>query len=222
VLLERFVCGRTRANAYLLAPADERAIIVDAGVGAAERVIDVVEAEGLVPQAIVLTHGHPDHIWTAARLADRYEIPAYIHAADASWFADPATGGQLRGVRLAGRALGRARRMRPRLLEVIDDNATIAAGPISVSVMHTPGHSRGSVCFLTSGGDEQVCFAGDTVFRGSIGHAVYPGGDRRALADSIRGKLLPLPDDLRLLPGHGKASSVGAERAVWNEFLGRT
>ncbi len=215
VLLERVVCGRARSNAYVYAPDGERALIVDAGMGAARGVIDIVGAEGLVPQALVLTHGHPDHIWTARELSDRYEIPAFIHTDDVGWFLDPATGVQMPVVRMAGRILARTKRLRPSRLTGVTDDERIAAGPFGVLVMHTPGHSRGSSCLLVDG----LCFAGDTVFKGSIGQAMFPGGDRLRLAESIRSKLLPLPDDVRLLPGHGRETSVGEERSAWERYL---
>lgn len=215
MLLERIVCGRARSNAYVYASSDERALIVDAGMGAASRVMEIVRSEGLVPQALVLTHGHPDHIWTARRLSDAYEIPAYIHADDVDWFVDPATGVQMPVVRIAGRALARARRLRPSRLSGVDDGRRIDAGPFAVDVIHTPGHSRGSACLLVDG----LCFAGDTVFKGNVGQAMFPGGDRLRLARSIETKLLPLPDDVRLLPGHGGESSVGEERERWMRFL---
>ena len=215
MLLERFVCGRARSNAYVLAADDRRAVIVDAGMGAARQVTDLVGAEDLLPQALVLTHGHPDHIWTARELSDRYEIGAYIHSDDVTWFTDPATGAQLPVVRLAGRMLARSRRLRPARLRGVQDGGTVEAGPFRVSVLHTPGHSRGSACLLV--GD--VCFAGDTVFKGNVGRAMYPGGDRGELAASIRSKLLPLPDNVGLYPGHGRETSVGQERANWVRFL---
>ncbi len=82
-------------------------------------------------------------------------------------------------------------------------------------VLHTPGHSRGSACFLV----DELCFAGDTVFKGNVGRVVFPGGDKLALRDSIRTKLLALPDELRLYPGHGGDTSVEAERRSWERFL---
>ena len=215
MLLERVVCGRARSNAYVYAPVDDRALIVDAGMGAARQVVDIVGAEGLVPQALVLTHGHPDHIWTARELSDRYEIPAYIHTDDVVWFVDPATGVRMPVVRMAGRMLARTKRLRPTRLSGVADGERIDAGPFTVTVMHTPGHSQGSACLLVDG----LCFAGDTVFRGNVGQAMFPGGDRLRLAESIRSKLLPLPDDVRLLPGHGRETTVGDERSGWERYL---
>lgn len=216
MLLERFVCGRARSNAYVYASEDRRALIVDAGVGAARQVIDVVGAEGLMPQALLLTHGHPDHIWQARQLADRYEIPAYIHADDVVWFSDPATGARLPVVRTAGRILARSRRLRPAALHGVADETTITADPFRIAVVHTPGHSRGSACLIVDG----LCFAGDTIFRGNVGQAVYPGGSKRALRESIRTKLLALSDDVRLYPGHGRETSVGEERTGWLRYVG--
>jgi hydroxyacylglutathione hydrolase len=210
----RFVCGRARSNAYVVHDPDGDALLVDAGMGAFAQVTECVEAKRLRPQAVLLTHGHPDHIWTARQLSDRYDVPTYIHIDDLAWFSDPATGEHVPVVRFAGRALGKVRRIRPRRLHVVGDAERIVAGGFGVDVMHTPGHSKGSVCLRV----DDVCFAGDTVFRGNVG-AVYLGGDKGALAESIRAKLVPLPDDMRLLPGHGSETTVGAERAGWERFL---
>ena len=192
MLLERIVCGRVRSNAYVYATESGDAIIVDAGPGAADRVVDIVDAEGVRPRALLLTHGHPDHIWTARRMCDRYGIDAYLHPDDARWF---------------------FMRRRPRELHALSHGVALDLGSFRVSVMHTPGHSRGSVCFVT----DEVAFAGDTIFRGAVGDAMYVGGDRRALARSVE-SLLSLDDDLTVLPGHGASTTVGAERAVWRAF----
>lgn len=217
VLLERFVNGRARSNAYVYAPSDPRALIVDAGHGAAAKIIDLVGAEGLEPQAVVLTHGHPDHIWTARELSDRFEIPVYIHSADAVWFRDPATGGNLPVFRVAGRLYGRSRKLRPGRLQLIGDDTIDIVG-WRVGVLHTPGHTRGSSCFLV----DELCFSGDTVFSGGVGRTSFPGGSGKMLQESIRSKLLPLRDDLRLLPGHGRDTTVGAERVLWEGFTRAT
>lgn len=212
MLLERFVNGRARSNAYVLAPESADAIIVDPGVGAAPKVVDLVTSKGLRPRAIILTHGHADHIWTARELSEAYDTPVYIHPSDLVWFEDPATGGNLRLFRIMGRAVGRARGIRPPMLETI--HGPIEAADQRVEVLHTPGHTRGSVCFLVAG----VCFSGDTVFNGNVGNTNFPGGNSEVLRESIRAKLLGLPDELRMLPGHGRETTVGAERALWEHF----
>jgi hydroxyacylglutathione hydrolase len=217
MFLEKVVCGRAHSNAYVFAPpGSNQALVIDAGSGAAARISDIVRSEGLEPQALLLTHGHPDHIWTARQLTDAFEIPAYIHSGDVRWLSDPMTGGNLPGVRLVGRVLGQARSMRPRRLHTISDSEVIEAGELRVSVSHTPGHSKGSVCLRT--GD--LCFAGDTVFAGNVGRPIFPGGDAHALRESLRTKLLGFPDDLRLFPGHGEATTVGAERGGWKRYVG--
>lgn len=216
VLLERFVNGRARSNAYVYAQdSSKRALIIDAGQGAAAKIESLVRTEGLEPSALVLTHGHPDHIWTARELSDRFEIPAYIHRLDLSWFTDPATGGNLPVFRWAGRLYGRSRRLTPRRLQVVEEGP-IDAAEITVAMIHTPGHTGGSSCFLVDG----LFFSGDTAFNGGVGQTAYPGGSRRGLRESIRSKLLPLPDDLRVLPGHGRETTVGAERGLWESFAG--
>jgi len=197
VLLERFVNGRARSNAYVYAPTDEGdrpALLVDAGVGAGDKVIDLVAAEGLTPKAVVLTHGHPDHIWTARQLSDRYEVPAYIHPRDVRWFL--------------------VRWPQPRRLATVHGGGKPQAGDFDIDVLHTPGHSQGSVCFVV----EDLCFSGDTVMSQTLGQWRFPGGSRSALRESIRTKLLTLPDELQLLPGHGPSTTVGAERGLWTSF----
>jgi glyoxylase-like metal-dependent hydrolase (beta-lactamase superfamily II) len=214
VQVRRFVCGRARSNAYVLADDSARALLVDAGMGAAEQVMAHVTRERLAPQAVVLTHGHPDHIWTARHLSEAYGIPTYIHRDDLTWFSDPATGEHLPVFRWGGRALGRARRIRPKRLHVVSDAERIEVGPFTVEVLHTPGHSKGSAALRVG----ELCFSGDTFFRGNVGR-VFLGGDPAALAESIRTKLLPLPDHTALYPGHGPDTSVGDERSVWESYL---
>lgn len=212
MLLERFVNGRARSNAYVYVPDGTRqALIVDPGVGADPKIGQLIRSENLEPAAVLLTHGHPDHVWTVKRLAVRHDLTSYLHPRDLGWLDDPATGGHVPVIRWGGRLLGRLRKLHPHRLEHIEGGHTIQAGGVDIHVLHTPGHTRGSVCFRT--GD--ICFAGDTIFRGSLGHTAYPGGSKQHLRKSIRSELLPLPDDIRMLPGHGSDTTVGDERTLW-------
>lgn len=214
MLLERFVLGRARSNAYVYAPggaAGKTAIIVDPGVGAARKIAELIRGERLEAAAVLLTHGHPDHVWTLRHVADEFDVPSYFHPMDLGWLRDPATGGHVPVIRWGGRLVGRVRRLHPHRLSHVDEGHTIDAAGLRIEVLHTPGHTRGSVCFRV----DRLCFSGDTVFRDGLGHTAYPGGSKRALRESIRAKLLPLPDDLRLLPGHGGDTTVADERRLW-------
>ena len=201
------MCGRTRSNAYLFSPADGRAMIVDPGVGAAPVLRAALERTGTTPEAILLTHGHFDHVWSARSLSDTYAIPVHIHAADRRWLDDPACGGYLPIITHAGRLAGRIRRVTPRRIEVIEGD-TLALAGAEVRVVHTPGHTPGGVCFVSDG----LCFTGDTLFAGGPGHTGYPGGSRVTLADSVARLLDELDDETRLLPGHGPETTVGRVR----------
>lgn len=214
MLLECFVGGRARSNAYLFAPTGEGAcVIVDPGAGVAERLAGRIRSEGLRPEAILLTHGHPDHVWSARRLSDAFEIPVYLHPADWGWLADPFTGRHYPLVSIGGRLVGRLRRLRPARLCEVDAGELTVAGT-TFTVLHTPGHTAGGVCYLT----DDVCFTGDTAFAGTLGHTTYPGGHKRLLRRSVRLELLGLADGARLYPGHGAETSVGRERARWEDF----
>lgn len=214
MLLERFVLGRARSNAYVYAPggaAGRKALIIDPGVGAAPRIAQLIHGEGLEPAAVLLTHGHPDHVWTLRHVAERFDVPSYFHPLDLEWLRDPATGGHVPVIRWGGRLVGRMRKLEPHRLSHVEHGHTIEAAGLRVDVLHTPGHTRGSVCFRV----DRLCFVGDTIFRSALGHTAYPGGSKRALRESIRSKLLPLADAVRLLPGHGSETSVGDERTMW-------
>lgn len=202
MILERFVNGRARSNAYIYADGDA-CVVIDPGVGAAPRIEQRLGVLGLRPSVVLLTHGHPDHVWTSRALAERYDVPVFLHRQDWRWLDDPACGGYVPLVSIGGRVVSRLRRIRPGRLEAADE--TIEP---NIRVLHTPGHTAGSVCFLA--GD--VCFVGDTVFAAGLGHTFYPGGRRGDLVESVRRELSPLGDDVRLWPGHGEATTIGRVR----------
>lgn len=216
MFLRRFVNGRARSNAYVLAPRGHGpCVIVDPGVGAAGKVAAAIRDASLEPQAILLTHGHPDHVWTAGELSERFDVPVHLHRDDERWLLDPACGGYVPLVRIAGRVVGRARRLRPSRLIALEPGRSVDVAGSAFGVLHTPGHTEGSTCIVV----DDLCFAGDTVFRGGTGHTVYPGGRRSALIRSIRDELLRLPDRTRLLPGHGPETTVGSERERWESTV---
>lgn len=217
MLVVGFPSGALQANCYLLAAgAGEPCVIVDPGQDAVEPILEVVREHRLSPVAVLLTHGHFDHSFSVAPVCDGQDVPAWIHPADRAMLSDP-----LRGVsRETASFFGGQLEMRePREVRELSDGAELDLAGLLLTVDHTPGHTGGSVTFRT-GTEEggRLLLSGDTLFAGSIGRSDLPGGDPRALMDSLRDKVLTLADDTVVLPGHGPTTTIGHER-VGNPFL---
>ena len=211
-------------NCYVLAPCKGAdAIVVDPGQRAMSTLRRILDENRLTPAAVLLTHGHIDHIWSAQKVADSYGCPAFIHPEDRHMLSDPIRGF---GPRLGQLALGALFREPKQVVDLDHDGAVLDFGGVAVTVDHTPGHTRGSVVFRVDAGGQQrsdsgtgpVVFTGDTLFKQSVGRTDLPGGSGNALLNSIVGKLLVLGDDTLVLPGHGESSTIGAERRT-NPFL---
>jgi glyoxylase-like metal-dependent hydrolase (beta-lactamase superfamily II) len=207
-------------NCYVLAARQgSDAIIVDPGQRAFGPLRRILDENRLTPAAVLLTHGHIDHLWSAQKVADTFGCPVYIHPEDRFMLTDPIRGF---GPRIAQMAFGAMFREPRQVIELDRDGATLDLGGIPVIVDHTPGHTRGSVVFRVTGtatdGEDRVAFTGHTLFRQSIGRTDLPGGSGRDLLGSILNKLLILDDDVTVLPGHGPASTIGLERRT-NPFL---
>lgn len=220
-----FPAGMLACNCYVLAerPGAD-AIVVDPGQRAMDRLRRILDENRLTPAAVLLTHGHLDHIWSAQKVADSYGCPVYIHPEDRFMLTDPIKdfGPALVG-RLSRLAFGVLLSEPKQLVELDSDGQTLDFDGVSVTVEHTPGHTRGSVVFRVSGGPEkasaaQTVFTGDTLFRSSVGRTDLPGGSGRDLLASIVTKLLVLDDDTVVLPGHGPRTTIGHERRT-NPFL---
>ncbi|WP_094285840.1 MBL fold metallo-hydrolase [Mycobacterium lehmannii] len=219
-----FAAGMLACNCYVLAPrAGGDAIVVDPGQRAMGPLRRILDENRLTPAAVLLTHGHIDHIWSAQKVADMYGCPAYIHPEDRFMLTDPIKDfgrGFLGG--LASSAFGALFREPKQVLELDKDGDKVDLGGVTVTVDHTPGHTRGSVVFRVDeaigSGPGSVAFTGDTLFRQSVGRTDLPGGSGRDLLGSIVNKLLVLDDDTVVLPGHGPKSTIGVERRT-NPFL---
>lgn len=216
MLLTGFPAGMLQCNCYILAArAGSDAIIVDPGQRAMGRIREILDENRLTPSAVLLTHGHVDHIWSAQKVADTYGCPVYIHPEDRFMLTDPIKGF---GPRLAQLAFGVLFSEPKQVVELDRDGDKLDLGGITVAVDHTPGHTRGSVVFRVSDGPAELAFTGDTLFKQSVGRTDLPGGSGRDLLDSIVTKLLVLDDDTVVLPGHGPQTTIGAERRT-NPFL---
>jgi glyoxylase-like metal-dependent hydrolase (beta-lactamase superfamily II) len=160
--------------------------------------------------AVILTHGHIDHIWSVAPVCGARGIPAYIHPSDRVLLSDPA-----RGLPQAGQLLRGLTFTEPDDVAELSDHMTMRLAGVELVVDHAPGHTPGSVTFRAP---EGVMFSGDLLFAGSIGRTDLPGGDYATILDSLTRVCLPLPDETEVLSGHGPATTIGAER--WsNPFL---
>lgn len=221
MFLASFASGPWQANCYLAAPqAGGECVIIDAGVEASEGIGVLVEEHGLRPAAVFATHGHIDHVASAAEVADRYGVPLWIHPADRHLLTDPAAGlGADSRALLAQLLPGPFRE--PARVELFEAGLLEVAG-LEFTVTPAPGHTGGCVLLgVPYPGHEQisqVVFSGDVVFAGSIGRTDLPGGDPEVMRRTLAGPVLAIPDDTVLLPGHGPQTSMATERAT-NTFL---
>jgi len=248
VLIAGFPAGSFATNCYVVAPGPgEECIIIDPGQDAEPGVTELLAEYRLRPVAVLATHGHVDHIWSVAPVCGAQGIPAYIHPADRALLSDPAKGfppevGQqlFRGLTFTEPddvvALADGMTLRLAGVELVVDHApghtpgsvTFRAAQGPVTEERGPGAAggsgpSGSGVSPDSGvppraSTEHVLFSGDLLFAGSIGRTDLPGGDYPTILDSLSRVCLVLPDDTRVLPGHGPQTTIGAERAT-NPFL---
>lgn len=220
MLIAGFPAGPWGTNCYVVAtgPGTE-CLVIDPGKDAAAGVAELVREHRLKPVSVLLTHGHIDHVWCVVPVAGTYDATAWLHPADRHLLTDPLAGISSES---AGLLLGSDYSFaEPDDVAELGDGQIIELAGLSFTVDHAPGHTGGSVTFRTSYAHEdvsEVMFSGDLLFAGSIGRTDLPGGDHPAMLASLRDKVLPLADDIVVLPGHGEQTSIGRERAT-NPFL---
>ena len=207
-IFDHLVVGPLGCNCYIVGDPDTKeAIVIDPG-DDADRLAESIAAKGLTVTAIVATHAHFDHVVAAERLRSLTGAPFYLHAEDKpllSWLQE--SGRLFLGIELPPP---------PEVDSEAREGDRLTAGEVALEIIHTPGHSPGSITLV---GDSGV-FAGDTLFAGSIGRTDLPGGDTQALLDAVREKLFRLDLSLPVYPGHGPATTLGHEEET-NPFVGR-
>ena len=222
MLIAGFPAGPWGTNCYVVATGSgAECVVVDPGKDAAAGVAEVVRQHRLKPVAVLVTHGHIDHMWCVAPVAGSYDATAYVHPADRHLLRDPMAG---ISPETAGMLLGgRYEFAEPDAVAETGDGDVLELAGLRLTVDHTPGHTPGSITFRTPYADEacaaspdvsEVLFSGDLLFAGSVGRTDLPGGDQAQLLRSLAQKVLTLPDDVVVLPGHGEQTSIGRERAT--------
>ncbi|MCT1618566.1 MBL fold metallo-hydrolase [Janibacter hoylei] len=217
-------------NCYVIADGPgEECIIVDPGIGIEETLREVLTTHRLKPAAVLLTHGHVDHVFSVTPVCGG-ELAAYIHTDDRYRLVDPLGSSSL-GPALSGmleQQFGKKATWRePERVVEVTDSETVSVAGIDLEVLHAPGHTEGSVMFAMSRvpdgvpADAEVdrtLITGDVLFAGSIGRTDLPGGSHEAMQDSLRRVVHPRPDSSLVLPGHGPATTLGREKAT-NPYL---
>lgn len=236
-MTDRFVIGaplgRWQTNCYIVGDHDRgTAVVVDPGELGEVEVPRLLEASGVTCEAILLTHGHLDHLWAVPQLVRNLDVPVFLHADDAWLWENPAAtfGGDLEQV---SATFGLTWDPPDEHLQHVVDATALTFAGVRFDVRHNPGHTPGHVTYLgrelggvpmtfalgaADAASDDVLFSGDLIFAGSIGRTDFPRGSTSAMMRSLVETVLPLEDDTVILAGHGPDTTVGAERSQ-NAFL---
>jgi len=199
MFIHAFPCGPFETNAYLVASTStKQAAIVDPSPGSFQVLVDYLAKHPMQVQKILLTHSHWDHIADVAQLKSHFQVPVYVHALDAPNLEKPGADGlpcwiAIEGVKPDG---------------FLEEGGELSVGDLIFEVIHTPGHSPGSVCLYCP--KEGFLLSGDTLFRGSIGNLALPSSQPEKMWPSLD-KLAKLPKEVVVYPGHGPKTTIGNE-----------
>ena len=219
--LEGQSLGMWEANCYVFGDRSlGTGVVVDPGQDAEEMVRSRLDANGVRCEAILLTHGHLDHLWSAPALAAALDVPVFLHSADRYLWDDPAAafGNLPPGVLQA--QFGLEWEPDDERVEWLEDGTKLTCAGLQVEVHHTPGHTPGSSVFLLreTGTDDPVLLSGDLIFAGFVGRTDFPRGSFEQQNESLKRVVLPLDDATRIFSGHGPETTVGVERRT-NPFV---
>jgi len=199
MIFEAVPVGSMQANCYILACAPGReAIIIDPG-GQARKIQAVLDKHKLRCALVINTHGHYDHIGCD----DYFNAPVYVHSRDYAMLRDP---------ELNFSAVFSSASSVKSEIRVLEDKDAIELDCLELEVIHVPGHTQGGIALLMKKPEKGILFTGDTLFFQGIGRCDLPGGSHQALVDSISQKLLVLPENVKIYPGHGRPSTIGQEK----------
>ena len=206
MILETLTVGQLEVNCYLIGCADTgEGAVIDPG-GDAEDILQALKKLGIKPKYIICTHGHADHIAAVDEVKKATGAKVLIHSADAEMLTDPQKNLSV--------FMGANVSLQP-ADQLLSEGDIIELGNVKLEVLHVPGHTVGGICLKT----DQAVFSGDTLFAGSVGRSDFPGGNHSMLIKGIKEKLLSLPDETRVYPGHGPDTLICQEKKH-NPYLG--
>lgn len=207
--IQTYVLGLVRTNCYVISNESSKEALVIDPPDQADTIISKLKELDLKPVAILLTHGHFDHIMAAGELAEKYKIPIYAGEAEKEMLKDP--------------GLNSSVMVQKNYVLTADiwlkDQEELTLGGMKIKVLQTPGHTAGGVCYYFE--EEKVLLSGDTLFLESVGRTDLPTGDGRILIDSINRKLMVLPEEVVVYPGHGDRTTIGHEKK-YNPYAGNS
>lgn len=222
MLIAGFPAGPWGTNCYVVAPAaGSECVVIDPGKDAMAGVDEVVREHNLLPVAVMVTHGHLDHMWSVTPVCEARDVPAYIHPDDRALLVNPLAGmGRDTEAMFAQMTGGRMQFTEPDDVRLLEDGGVLNLASLQFTVRHAPGHTPGSTVFVTdeSGDIPPIMYSGDLLFAGSIGRTDLPGGDMAKMTQSLAAVVLPAPPEMVVLPGHGPQTTIGQELAT-NPFL---
>lgn len=220
VLVERIIAPYFATNCWVLSTGmGNECVVVDPGIAVpdlAGRILTLCGEHGLKPVAILITHGHLDHTFSLLPLAREGGVStAYVHPADRDLLVNPERGLGVQGLALLQQLAPTKVWQEPDRVQEVNDDEVIEVGGLEIQVIHAPGHTKGSVMYRVNG---ETLMSGDVLFKGAIGRTDLPTSSPLAMRNSLSQKVLTLPDEVRVLPGHGDETTIGVERLT-NPFL---
>lgn len=217
MLIAGFSAGPWSTNCWVVSLGTNReCVVIDPGFDSIDQIEQIVSENRLKPIAVLLTHGHIDHMWSVTPISDGYQIPGMIHTSDRHLLKDPVSSLAPESQNLV-KVLGGKFAEPQQVVEFLGNQNLDIAG-MNVDILCAPGHTPGSVMFRFNDSEQPVLFSGDVLFQGSIGRTDLVGGDWAAMQDTLRNVVFPLDDSLPVLCGHGSQTTIGEEK-LHNPYL---